>query len=182
MSLLPKFDVVVWIMKTDAFPALRDELIGLAADEPDESTEYEGMVDFHWRFDSFAEAESVAAAFTVLRQKPEVVFLRLSNCDDAESVVHVQGRTAWSRGRDLFRSTCICSAIPVDSHWRIRTRPKARALVSAQRRGRMEFVDSAAGARGISMGGNRACRRSREKTWWIYSTVARLNGAGARKG
>jgi hypothetical protein len=32
MSLLPKFDVVVWIMKTDAFSALRDELIGLAAD------------------------------------------------------------------------------------------------------------------------------------------------------
>jgi hypothetical protein len=56
MSLLPKFDVVVWIMKTDAFPALRDELIGLAADEPDESTEYEGMVDFHWGFDSVAEA------------------------------------------------------------------------------------------------------------------------------
>ncbi len=85
MSLLPKFDVVVWIMKTDAFAALRDELIGIAAGEPDESTEYEGMIDFHWRFDSFAEAESVAAAFTVLRQKPEVVFLRLSNCDDPKA-------------------------------------------------------------------------------------------------
>ena len=181
MSLLPKFDVVVWIMKTDAFPALRDELIGLAADEPDESTEYEGMVDFHWRFDSFAEAESVAAAFTVLRQRPELVLAPVE-LRRSESVVHVQGRTAWSRGRALFRSTCICSAIPVDSHWRIRTTPKARALVSAQRRGRMEFVDSVAGARGISMGGNRACRRSREKTWWIYSTVTRLNGAGARKG
>ena len=68
MPRLP-FDVIVWVKKTDSFAALRDELIGLAADEPDESTEYEGMVDFHWRFDSFAEAESVAAAFTVLRQK-----------------------------------------------------------------------------------------------------------------
>jgi len=85
MPLLPKFDVVVWIMKTNAFPALRDELIGLAADEPDESTEYEGMVDFHWGFDSFAEAESVAAAFTVLRQRPELVLLRLSNCDDPKA-------------------------------------------------------------------------------------------------
>ena len=64
MLLLPKFDVVVWIMKTEAFPSLRCELIGLAAGELDESTEYEGMVDFHWGFDSFAEAESVAAAFT----------------------------------------------------------------------------------------------------------------------
>jgi len=47
MLLLPKFDVVVWIMKTEAFPSLRCELIGLAAGEPDEATEYEGMVDFH---------------------------------------------------------------------------------------------------------------------------------------
>jgi hypothetical protein len=85
MSLLPKFDVIVGVRKTDAFPALRDELIGLAAGEPEESTEYEGMVDFHWRFVGFAEAESVAAAFTVLRQKPEVVFLRLSNCDASKA-------------------------------------------------------------------------------------------------
>ena len=47
MLLLPKFDFVVWIMKTEAFPSLRCELIGLAAGEPDEATEYEGMVDFH---------------------------------------------------------------------------------------------------------------------------------------
>jgi hypothetical protein len=33
MPNLPKFHVVVWAGKTDA-PALRDELIGLAADEP----------------------------------------------------------------------------------------------------------------------------------------------------
>jgi hypothetical protein len=85
MSLLPKFDVVVWIMKTEAFPALRGELIGLAAGAPDESTEYEGMVDFHWRFDGFAEAESVGAAFTVLRQRPELVLLRLSSCDDPKA-------------------------------------------------------------------------------------------------
>lgn len=84
MPCLP-IDVSVWIKKTDAFPALRDELIGLAAIEPDESTEYEGMVEFHWRFDSVAEAESVAAALTVLRQRPEIVLLRLSNYDDPKA-------------------------------------------------------------------------------------------------
>ncbi|MCQ4189046.1 hypothetical protein [Methylocystis suflitae] len=50
MPLLPKFTVVVWIKKT---AALRDELIGLVADEPVESTEYEEMVDYHWGFDRF---------------------------------------------------------------------------------------------------------------------------------
>ena len=42
-----KFDVIVWVRKTDSFPALRNELLRLAGNEPDESTSYEGMVDFH---------------------------------------------------------------------------------------------------------------------------------------
>jgi len=40
---MPTFEVVVWIKKTDAFEALRDELIGFAFEEPDESTEDEGV-------------------------------------------------------------------------------------------------------------------------------------------
>jgi len=46
VSRLPPFYVVVWVKKTDDFPELRDALIGLAADAPDESTEDEGMVFF----------------------------------------------------------------------------------------------------------------------------------------
>lgn len=85
MSPRPKFEVIVWVRKTGAFLALRDELIGLAADEPHEVSEHEGMVDFHWRFDSFAKAETVVAALTSLRQRAEFVLLRLSNCDDPQS-------------------------------------------------------------------------------------------------
>ena len=43
-----KFEVIAWIRETDSFPALRDELLALAGDDPDKSTRYEGMVDFHW--------------------------------------------------------------------------------------------------------------------------------------
>jgi len=85
MTPLPKFDVIVWLRKTDAFLALRDELIELAAEEPDEATEYEGMAHLHWQFDSFAKAESVVAALTVFRQRSELVLLRLSNCDDPQA-------------------------------------------------------------------------------------------------
>jgi hypothetical protein len=45
-----KFDVIVWVRKTDSFPTLCDELLRLAGNEPDESTSFEGMVDFHWGF------------------------------------------------------------------------------------------------------------------------------------
>jgi hypothetical protein len=71
--------------KDEALLALRDELIRLAADEPDEVSEHEDMVDFHWRSDSFAKAETVAAALAALRRRGEVVLLRLSNCDDPQS-------------------------------------------------------------------------------------------------
>jgi hypothetical protein len=84
MPLLPKFAVVVWIKKTDPLPALRDELIELAADEPDESTEFEGMVEFRWGFDSFGEAESIAVALTVLGAHPDLMLLRLSSYDAEE--------------------------------------------------------------------------------------------------
>lgn len=85
MSPRPKFEVIVWVRKTRAFLALRDELIGLAADEPHEVSECEGIVEFHWRFDNFAKAETAAAVLAALRQRAEVVLLRLSNCDDPQS-------------------------------------------------------------------------------------------------
>jgi hypothetical protein len=45
---LPKFSVIIWVGKTDEFQAIRNDLISLVGDEPFETTEYEGMVDFHW--------------------------------------------------------------------------------------------------------------------------------------
>jgi hypothetical protein len=86
MPRLP-FDVIVWVKKTDSFAALRDELIGLAADEPDESGGDEETVDFHWRFDNLKEAESVAEVLTAVRQRPEIILLRLSNYDAPETSV-----------------------------------------------------------------------------------------------
>jgi hypothetical protein len=85
MSPCPKFELIVWVRKTGAFLALRDDLIGLTALEPDEACECEDIVDFHWRFDNFAKAETAAAALTALRQRAEVVLLRLSNRDDPQS-------------------------------------------------------------------------------------------------
>ncbi|MFZ0457465.1 MAG: hypothetical protein WAM17_03320 [Rhodoplanes sp.] len=80
-----KFEVIVWIRKTDVFLILRDELLGVAGDEPDESTDYEGMVDFHWGFAKLPEAERMASALTALASRPEVVLLRLSNYDDLDA-------------------------------------------------------------------------------------------------
>lgn len=82
-----KFDLIVWVRKTDAFHALRGELLRLSGDEPDESTEYEGMVDFHWGFVDLVDAERMAAALSPLTSRPEVVLLRLSNYDNLDASV-----------------------------------------------------------------------------------------------
>ena len=82
-----KFNVIVWVRKTDSFPALRDELLRLAGNQPDESTSYEGMVDFHWGFSNLEDAEHVAAAFSQMASRPDVVLLRLSNYDNLDASV-----------------------------------------------------------------------------------------------
>jgi hypothetical protein len=87
MRQLKKFAVVVWVRKTDAFKAVREQLVSIAEDEPDESTEFEGMVDFHWGFDSHAEAERLANSLREISHKPEIVVLRLSCYDDIAASV-----------------------------------------------------------------------------------------------
>ncbi len=82
-----KSAVVVWIKKTDSFKALKEQLASIAKSEPNESTEFEGMVDFHWRFDSFAEAKRLANALREISHKPEIIVLRLSCYDDVTASV-----------------------------------------------------------------------------------------------
>jgi hypothetical protein len=48
MRQLKKFAVVPPVRKTDVFKAASQQPVSIAEDEPDELTEFEGMVDFHW--------------------------------------------------------------------------------------------------------------------------------------
>lgn len=88
-----KFDVIVWVRKTNSFPALRNDLLRFAGNEADESTDYQGMVDFHWNFGHLADAERMADTLKPLTFRPEVVLFRLSNYDNlAASVTYKDER------------------------------------------------------------------------------------------
>jgi hypothetical protein len=65
-----------------AFSRARPELLAIVAAEPDESTEYEGMVDFHWGFNRVAGADQLAAALQEISKCPEAVVLRIISRDD----------------------------------------------------------------------------------------------------
>ena len=87
MPRLPDFSVVVWLRKTDEFTALKAELLGAAATEPYESTEYQGMVDFHWSAANLPEAKRLAEALKGAARHPELVLLHImSRVDGVDSI------------------------------------------------------------------------------------------------
>jgi len=81
MFQLPNFTVVVWTQKTDDYHSIRDRLFELAVDDPYESSEYEGVVDFHWGFDQEAQAYELVNAFKELVERPEIVLLQVTSQD-----------------------------------------------------------------------------------------------------
>ncbi len=84
---MDKFNVIVWVRETDSLPALRDELLRLVGNEPDNTTSYEGMVDFHWGFADLADAEHVAAALSQMASRSDILLLRLCNNDNLDASV-----------------------------------------------------------------------------------------------
>lgn len=84
---LPNFSVIVWIKKNEGFPTLRSQLITAAGMEPYESTEYQGMVDFHWRAGNLNEAKTIAESLKSAALHPDLVLLRImSLVDGIESI------------------------------------------------------------------------------------------------
>jgi hypothetical protein len=76
------FAVVLWLRLNEKAEALMAKIAQLEPVEPFESTEYEGMKDFHWKFDELREAENFLSSLKALSEAPEIVVLRLTNYDD----------------------------------------------------------------------------------------------------
>jgi len=84
---IPDFSVVVWLRKSDGFAAVKAEVLDAAGTEPYESTEYQGMVDFHWSVANLPEAKRLADALKGAARHPELVLLRImSRVDGVESI------------------------------------------------------------------------------------------------
>ena len=76
---LPDFSVVVWLKKSESFSTLRSTVLSAAEADPDESTEYEGMVDFHWGMGTIADARKLVDALKIVSRRPEVVLLKITS-------------------------------------------------------------------------------------------------------
>jgi hypothetical protein len=88
LARLPDFSVVIWLRKTDRFAALKSELLRAAVSDPYESTEYQGMVDFHWSAPNLPEAKKLAEALKCAAEHPELVLLKImSRVDGVDSIL-----------------------------------------------------------------------------------------------
>jgi hypothetical protein len=76
------FVVLLWLKLNDRASDLMEKISSLEPFEPFESTEHEGMKDFHWSFAELREAENFVSSLKQLSEAPEIVTLRLTNYDD----------------------------------------------------------------------------------------------------
>jgi hypothetical protein len=84
MSKDPEFVVTMWLKLNERAAELTETIAQL---EPFESSKYEGMRDFHWKFSDRDQAETFAYALKELSDAPEVVLLRLTNYDDVRTTL-----------------------------------------------------------------------------------------------
>lgn len=98
-----KITVLVWVRKTTNYQAIRDELLELAVDDPYESTEYKGMVDFHWGFDRMSKADQLAGSLREFAEKPEVVVLRVTLGNRAARDIVAGARSSLDRNPQHLR-------------------------------------------------------------------------------
>jgi hypothetical protein len=82
MSKTQNFVVILWLKLNERASELMEKIGQLEPVEPFESTEYEGMKDFHWKFAELREAENFLISLKNLSEAPEIVVLRLTNYDD----------------------------------------------------------------------------------------------------
>src|SRR3954469_17619086 len=87
---LPKCSVIIWVRKTDEFEAIRNDLISLVGEEPVETTEYKGVVDFHWWSKEHDKDKQIADSLREISKRSEIVLLRVSSLDDVTASFSVK--------------------------------------------------------------------------------------------
>ena len=98
MFKLPDYEVVIHIKLSKFSVSLEKEIESLSVTfDLDESTEYNGIRDYHWAFGTWEEAVAAGEKFKHMIQNPNILMLRVkSNYDPkTQSITH----------KDLVRSS-----------------------------------------------------------------------------
>ena len=57
MSKLPDYDVIIWLNYNPFGKKIEKDILSSVENEPYDRTEYDGVLDMHWSFDTWDEAK-----------------------------------------------------------------------------------------------------------------------------
>jgi hypothetical protein len=87
---------------------VRQQLVSIAEDEPDEPTEFEGRLPVG--FDSHPEAERLANSLQEISHNPEIVVLRLSCYDNISESLQLRRTAQAPPARRIFSQIASAAA------------------------------------------------------------------------
>ena len=85
MLKLPNYEVVIHIHVSEFSASLEDKIEAISKTfDLDESSEYKGIRDYHWAFETWDAAITAGEKFKHLIENPNLLMLRVkANCDPA---------------------------------------------------------------------------------------------------
>lgn len=79
MSVLPDYDVTVWLDYNSIGKDIEKDILSTVAVEPYDKSEYAGVLDMHWGFKTWDDAISFSEKLKKFVENPNVIFMKARN-------------------------------------------------------------------------------------------------------
>ena len=87
MSILPDYDVIVWLYYNKFGEKLEKDILSSVDIEPYERNEHDGVSDLHWGFGTWDDAVSFSKKLEKFAKNPNVIFLKASNLKNPKASI-----------------------------------------------------------------------------------------------
>ncbi|MBW2251560.1 MAG: hypothetical protein JRF60_13245 [Deltaproteobacteria bacterium] len=87
MSILPDYDVIVWLHYNKFGEKIEKDILSSVGIEPYERYEHDGVLDMHWGFKTWDDAKSFSKKMEQFAKNPNVIFLKASNIKNSSTSI-----------------------------------------------------------------------------------------------
>jgi len=93
MSLLPDYDVIVWLNCNKFGEKLEKDILSSVEIEPYDKSEYDGVLDMHWGFETWDDAIRFSKYLQKFVKNPNLIFMKASDIKNSDvSIVYKDKR------------------------------------------------------------------------------------------
>jgi hypothetical protein len=87
MSILPDYDVIIWINHNKFGEKLEKDILSSVDIEPYDRNEYDDFLDMHWGFENWYDALKFADNLLKFHKNPNVIFMKASNSKNPDASI-----------------------------------------------------------------------------------------------